>query len=344
MRSQYDWGYIAFNEQGEPNYHFYIKDHAGNVRVVVNQAKQTKQKNDYYPFGALVGAMTGVNYQQYRYGTKELVRLFGLDMYDSQARWYDAATARFTTMDPLMEKYYHVSPYAYCMNNPVNAVDPDGRDWYKNNQTSYYTWYDGDEAREGFTHIGGAGSLLGEFESKINTILTDVYKNDKGLYSEGRTIDITNPNKGAIIPSKISKMDDFLDEFVFGYGPEISILTGNHPYTKDLQTDDCVLESQQKLRRGNTTIPGQITKVNRSWGLLDALFTTSLAKQFVGSYTFDSYTSKDKKHLLNIIYDTKNLRSFFYHFPGTEYLNHSRENAVKPLANTYQFYIWESEK
>ena len=82
VRSQYDWGYIAFNEQGEPNYHFYIKDHAGNVRVVVNQAKQTKQKNDYYPFGALVGAMTGVNYQQYRYGTKELVRLFGLDMYD----------------------------------------------------------------------------------------------------------------------------------------------------------------------------------------------------------------------------------------------------------------------
>ena len=31
------------------------------------------------------------------------------------------------------------------------------------------------------------------------------------------------------------------------------------------------------------------------------------AKQFVGSYTFDSYTSKDKTHLLNIIYDTKKL-------------------------------------
>ena len=40
------------------------------------------------------------------------------------------------------------------------------------------------------------------------------------------------------------------------------------------------------------------------------------AKQFVGSYTFDSYTSKDKTHLLNIIYDTKNIRSLF-HIPGT---------------------------
>ena len=41
------------------------------------------------------------------------------------------------------------------------------------------------------------------------------------------------------------------------------------------------------------------------------------AKQFVGSYTFDSYTSKDKTHLLNIIYDTKNIRSLLYHIPGT---------------------------
>ena len=252
--------------------------------------------------------------------------------------------AMFTTIDPHAESYYHLSPYSYCGGNPVNRIDPTGMDWYQNNQTSYYTWYDGDGAREGFTYIGGVGSLLGEFESKINNILIDVYKNNNGLYSEGRTVDITNPNKGAIFPSQLSQMDDFLDEFVFGYGPEISILTSNHPYTKALQSDARVIESQQDLRAGNTTIPGQITKVNRSWGPLDALSTTSIAKQFVGSYTFDSYISNDKKHLLNIIYDTKNFRSLFYHIPGTGYLNHSRRSIVKPLANTYQFYIWKSKK
>ncbi len=252
--------------------------------------------------------------------------------------------AMFTTIDPHAESYYHLSPYSYCGGNPVNRIDPTGMDWYQNNQTSYYTWYDGDGAREGFTYIGGVGSLLGEFESKINNILIDVYKNNNGLYSEGRTVDITNPNKGAIFPSQLSQMDDFLDEFVFGYGPEISILTSNHPYTKALQSDARVIESQQDLRAGNTTIPGQITKVNRSWGPLDALSTTSIAKQFVGSYTFDSYTSNDKKHLLNIIYDTKNFRSLCYHIPGTGYLNHSRRSIVKPLANTYQFYIWKSKK
>jgi hypothetical protein len=31
------------------------------------------------------------------------------------------------SVDPKCEKYYWISPYAYCLNNPVNAVDPDGR-------------------------------------------------------------------------------------------------------------------------------------------------------------------------------------------------------------------------
>ena len=34
-------------------------------------------------------------------------------------------------MDPLAELDYSISPYAYCGNNPINRIDPDGRSQYK---------------------------------------------------------------------------------------------------------------------------------------------------------------------------------------------------------------------
>ena len=37
---------------------------------------------------------------------------------------------RFTRTDPSAEKYYSVSPYAYCMNNPLRYVDKDGKKVY----------------------------------------------------------------------------------------------------------------------------------------------------------------------------------------------------------------------
>ena len=59
----------------------------------------------------------------------------GLDWYDYGARHMDGALGRFTTMDPLCEKYYSISPYAYCANNPMRFIDPDGRDeWEINSQ------------------------------------------------------------------------------------------------------------------------------------------------------------------------------------------------------------------
>lgn len=43
--------------------------------------------------------------------------------------------SRFISIDPNAERYYSISPYAYCNNNPVNCIDPDGRDWYRHNET-----------------------------------------------------------------------------------------------------------------------------------------------------------------------------------------------------------------
>ena len=82
----------------------------------------------YYPSGLPWNDNYQASQQPYKYGSKEFVEMHGLDEYDSQARWYYPALMRTTTQDPLAEKYYDISPYAWCANNPVNLVDPDGKD------------------------------------------------------------------------------------------------------------------------------------------------------------------------------------------------------------------------
>ncbi|MDE6152429.1 MAG: hypothetical protein K2G12_10665, partial [Prevotella sp.] len=72
-------------------------------------------------------AGTSPSLQHYKYNGKELDRMHGLDWYDYGARNYDPVILQWDRPDPLAEKYYPVSPYVYCMGNPVNAIDPDGR-------------------------------------------------------------------------------------------------------------------------------------------------------------------------------------------------------------------------
>ena len=84
------------------------------------------ERNDYYPYGGLINASDS-QLQPYKYSSKELDRENGLDLYDSQARWYDPMLPQTTTQDPLAEKYFSISPYTWCAGNPVNRIDPNGQ-------------------------------------------------------------------------------------------------------------------------------------------------------------------------------------------------------------------------
>ena len=117
----FDGGYVTVT--GTPFYFYYLKDHQGNNRVVVNPDGSSGQVNHYYPFGGLFGESTGNAVQPYKYNGKELDRTHGLDWYDYGARHMTPDASRFTTIDPMAEKYYHISPYAYCANNPVRYID-----------------------------------------------------------------------------------------------------------------------------------------------------------------------------------------------------------------------------
>ena len=117
-------GYISFPDK---KFHFYLKDHQGNIRVVADKDGNVEETNDYYPFGGLFTASTSV--QPYKYNGKELDRKNGIDWYDYGARHYDPAIGRWCMVDSLSEKYYSFNSYNYCGNNPARYVDPDGNGW-----------------------------------------------------------------------------------------------------------------------------------------------------------------------------------------------------------------------
>ena len=129
LRYKYDGGSVLIPLDGSPvKPCFYALDHLGSVRLVVSADGQVMERSDYYPSGCLITEnIDGETViLPYKYNGKELDPMHGLYTYDYGARQYDPATMLWDRMDPLCEDNPEVSPYVYCGDNPVNAVDTDG--------------------------------------------------------------------------------------------------------------------------------------------------------------------------------------------------------------------------
>lgn len=122
----FDGGYASVNDDNGIVMHFYVKDHLGSNRLVVDGNGNIEEVNHYYPFGALMGDRCGVSRNKYKYIGKELDTMYGWNMQDHEARWYDPVVGRWMATDPLQEKYASVSPYCYVISNPIKFIDPTG--------------------------------------------------------------------------------------------------------------------------------------------------------------------------------------------------------------------------
>ncbi len=105
---------------------YFISDHLGSTRLIAYPNGSVIEQNDYMPYGERhANSSLATSGNPFLYNGKESQKSFGINYIDSEAR-FQRLDGAFNSIDPLCEKYYHISPYTYCASNPINNIDPDG--------------------------------------------------------------------------------------------------------------------------------------------------------------------------------------------------------------------------
>jgi RHS repeat-associated protein len=121
-------GRINKTDNNSYDINYFITDHLGSTRAIVNANGEIKEQKDFYPFGKEhenPDLITSTN--RWTFSGKEKQIVGGVNFLEFSNRMYDDFTCRWTTPDPLQEKFYSWSSYNYCMNNPLKFIDPDGK-------------------------------------------------------------------------------------------------------------------------------------------------------------------------------------------------------------------------
>jgi RHS repeat-associated protein len=119
----------AHNESDEPEtlQYFYHPDHLGSASFVTDATGYVDQHIQYLPFGELFISQRNNEFDtRYKFTAKELDNETNYTYFG--ARYYDSDISIWLSVDPLSDKYPNLSPFNYCSNRPIVAVDPDGRD------------------------------------------------------------------------------------------------------------------------------------------------------------------------------------------------------------------------
>jgi RHS repeat-associated protein len=112
--------------------YFYHPDHLGSTSYITDASGEVYQHLEYFAFGeTFVEEHSNTDRTPYLYNGKELDEETGLYYYG--ARYYDPRTNIWASVDPLAENNPDKTPYHYVSNNPMNRIDPDGRDDFEIN-------------------------------------------------------------------------------------------------------------------------------------------------------------------------------------------------------------------
>ncbi|MFA7325897.1 MAG: hypothetical protein WC121_04475 [Candidatus Kapaibacterium sp.] len=334
-----------------------IKDHLGNVRVVISDVKnpitpsssvsswtftaEIRNLNNYYPYGMELpgGAYASIGNYTYGYnGMEKDDELKGSGkLYSTLFREGDTENGRWWSRDPKEMSMPYQSPYVLMDANPINMMD-----------------LKGDFPFNFSSCCEGTLENLSKFiKNKTKKIVSDLK-----IIGARAFIGITKIYATNQLDKAVNGDNDFVTsvaltaEFITGLGPEKRVFPENHPFTKSLKDANLTTEALVAFYNGYLEYkayerpdipPSYRVDFEYLYGgdtgpfkefFEDGEFT---AAQFTGTanYVFDL---DEKNSILNItVYDSKTEYSFLYHAPGTD--RHSRDEG-KIMGETTQVYTF----
>ena len=119
---------ISINEQNngpDKEVYFYHGDHLGSASWITEAGGKPIQYIHYAPYGELIANQQAIGYdERYKFTGKERDWETGYDYFGARYWWI---VGTWLSVDPLAGDYPQISPYAYCLWNPIKNIDPDGK-------------------------------------------------------------------------------------------------------------------------------------------------------------------------------------------------------------------------
>jgi RHS repeat-associated protein len=208
---------------------FYHSDHLGSSNYITDASGEVYQHNEYFPYGeTFVEQRNGTEYTAYLFSGKELDSETGL--YYFGARYHDPKISVFFGVDPLMDKFPGISAYAYCANNPIKLIDPNGMDIYRyDDQTGEMIFYK--STTDNFDQIGEfkqdkkSGEYIlqtdkkGNPKTRISNIECGILSNGMNFKFNDNIINVGGEGQASVVGFQnfITEFTDMVETEIGGY-------------------------------------------------------------------------------------------------------------------------------
>ena len=260
-------------QSAEDDIFYRHSDHLGSASWITERHGDAIQYLHYMPYGQLLVNQMPYGYdERYKFTGKERDSETGYDYFG--ARYYAPQLLHWTTVDPLADKYPHISPYAYCSWNPIKFVDPDGRDWYETEGGSI-TWTDY-KSQQAMDKAKLAGRYLGEAVVSFNGYYEEALGKGNNLWSEGAklaTATVYGPGGSNDIATYDAftmssnyneygaiKNGDYSLNYIEAAGP-----MGTHWTINNREAVDCINDYNTAWYKHKETNPYSATQKNRTY-------------------------------------------------------------------------------